>query len=350
MVPGKNVGIETIRGIAVILMVAGHVVGSTSENAMQVPDSSPWRFVFTGFEDIRMPLFTVVSGFLYAFRPVTTSLGLRGLVAAKIRRLLIPLAVVGTLLFWTKLITPGTNSKPQLADWWRPYLLGMDHLWFLQAIFLIFLVVGVLDLVGAMTTAKRWTIITMVAAAIYVLVDIPAVVEVFSISGTQRLLPFFLLGYGFRRYGFQDVRRAVVLVVAAIFVIAYSLRLATLFRGIELDTHSDRLLAVTVGGPAVALFFWARDRVANHFLAWIGGFSFGIYLLHYFAYSGARIGLRALGVDSDAVMFVVGVTCGVGLPILFQLVAGRNRWVRFLVLGEKLSATRADQERTALRP
>ena len=36
----KNFEIESLRGLAIILMVAGHVIGSDPERGMQVPETS----------------------------------------------------------------------------------------------------------------------------------------------------------------------------------------------------------------------------------------------------------------------------------------------------------------------
>ena len=44
----KDLSIDTLRGIAVIFMVAGHVVGAEADDGMQAPDDSPWRFIFWG--------------------------------------------------------------------------------------------------------------------------------------------------------------------------------------------------------------------------------------------------------------------------------------------------------------
>lgn len=37
---------------------------------MQVADRSAWRLFYLALKDIRMPLFTGISGFVYAMRPI----------------------------------------------------------------------------------------------------------------------------------------------------------------------------------------------------------------------------------------------------------------------------------------
>lgn len=331
----KDASVETLRGLAILLLVAGHVVGSDPANAMQVPDESPWRLIYTAFEDIRMPLFTVISGYLYGLRPARDGHSYRSVLRSKVRRLLVPMVVVSTLVFWLKLITPGTNQKPDVGDFWRPYFFWFDHLWFLQAIFLVFLVVGAASTLGFLEQRRSWALLTGAAFVLYVLVEIPDAWNVFSLSGALRLLPFFLVGYGLSHFGFATARRGWPTAFALLFAGAYAIRLIDLFHGDDLTGAPDRLLAVAIGVPAVCLLFWLRKVLQNHALAWIGGFAFGIYLLHWFAYSAARIGLRAVGIDDHWLIFTAGLVAGVGLPIVFQLVTRNVPAVRLLMFGER---------------
>src|SRR4051812_39054742 len=149
-------------------MVAGHVVGAEADDAMRVADDSAWRFIFWGLQDFRMPLFTVLSGFVYAYRPVRNWPGYGSLVTAKMRRLLVPLLTVGALVFAAKLLNPVSTSGVEPDDWWRVYAFGMDHLWFLEAIFLIFLVAGLLDAFGLLEKAVNWAPVAALSAALYI--------------------------------------------------------------------------------------------------------------------------------------------------------------------------------------
>ncbi len=100
-----------------------------------------------------MPLFTVISGFVYAMRPIRALHQMPGLLRAKTRRLLLPLLTVGTALFVLELSVPGTHLKLEPHDFWRVYTMPYEHLWFLQAIFLVFVVVGFVDALRAVVDA-----------------------------------------------------------------------------------------------------------------------------------------------------------------------------------------------------
>ncbi len=301
---------------------------------MQVSDSSPWRLVFTALQDVRMPLFTVISGYVYAARPVDDVHQLSSLSKAKVRRCLVPLVVVGTLLFWVKYFIPGTNTQSELQDFWRPYVYGVDHLWFLQSIFSIFLIVGVMSISGLLATKRSWLIVTSVAFVVFILVPVPESVNIFSLAGTERLLPFFLLGYGIREFGFGIVQGRSAALTAGVFLLAYLPRMANIQGVWDANGQIERALAIVVGVCVIVCLFSYRSKLANRTMAWIGTFSFGIYLLHFFAYSGVRISLQALNISNHSVIFVLGVGLGVGLPIVFQYVSRNQPRVRMLFLGE----------------
>ena len=65
----KNLQVETLRGFAIVPVVMGHVIGSASDGGMKVSEDSFLRYLYFTFEYLRMPLFTVISGWVYALRP-----------------------------------------------------------------------------------------------------------------------------------------------------------------------------------------------------------------------------------------------------------------------------------------
>ncbi len=331
----KNYEIESLRGLAIILMVAGHVIGSGPDRGMQAPVGSLWHFYFVALEDIRMPLFTVLSGFVYAYRPLPAMDRYGRMVKGKARRLIVPLLTVGTLLFLTQALLPGTNSKPPLGDFWRTYIWGIEHLWFVQAIFLIFLVVGVLDGVGVLGSRRNWWVIFGLASLAFVFVAAPPGWNIFSVNGAIRLLPFFLLGYALHRF---PPRRTLAALFAAliVFVAAFSIRMFQL-GGVLPDVvgTTDKALAFAIGLTACTSLMLGRRYIYLRPLAWLGPFAFGIYLLHVFGSAGMRMALGRIGIESPIMVFVACMVAAIGLPILFEVTLGRIHWISWAFLGQK---------------
>lgn len=332
--PGRrrDPDVESLRGLAIILMVAGHVIGSTAAVGLRVPDDSAWRWSYLLLEDVRMPLFTLVSGYVYALRRPRTSEEGTSVMRAKVRRVLVPMVFVGAVFVLVQSQVPGVNGEA--PSYLREMVQAQTYLWFLQAIFLIFAVVTVMDLTGALRTTGRWITTTGVAAVLFVLVEVPAELAYFSVNGATRLLPFFLVGYGLVRYPHVLTTR-VVGVSLAVALGAYAVTVGHHLGAIQLTDMPHRAVRVLVGvGSLLAL--WQVKRVLRaRWLIWLGGYSYAIYLWHVFGSAGSRIVAGRLGLEAHGALFPLGLLAGLLLPVALAWVLRRHRVPRLLFLGEK---------------
>lgn len=330
----RNLSIESLRGLAAILMAAGHVIGSDATRGMTVLDDSGWRLFYLMLEDVRMPLFAALSGFVYAYRPVDDGADYRRMAWGKVRRLLVPLVSVGTLFVAIQSAIPDVNAESS-GDYLRMYVFGAGHFWFLQAIFLVFLVVGVLDLFGALDRGRYWMLITTAAVLLAVFVRVPESVDVFSVGSAIHLLPFFLLGYGANRFVANPPKFRWILASAGTLAALYAVRLLDILGVIQIPVLALQADRILVGLAAVVLLLLVRDRIRLNSLAWLGQFAFAIYLLHVFGSAAARIALARAGIDDDGVVFVVCLLFALALPTAFEMTLGRVRWVSWAFLGQK---------------
>lgn len=324
--------IQSLRGIAVILMVAGHVIGNAPDRGIQVPDDSAWRFLYLALEDIRMPLFTVLSGFVYAYRPVKLPSDYQQLIRGKSRRLLLPLATVGTLFFLVQLTVPGTNSKPDPLEYWRIFFFSYEHLWFLQAIFLLFLTTGALDYFHVLDKRFHWAAVTALSGFCFIFAG--RGVDFFSISGAIRLLPFFLIGYGLNRHVASLSNRGILFLFGS-FIITFALKVAFLLAELKLGDFNSNFLSLVVGATATSLMVLARRKLHVSAMSWLGSFAYTIYLLHVFGSAGMRLLLSKFGVDSDGVIFLFSLLAALLLPVVFEKTFGRSALISQTFLGKK---------------
>lgn len=329
----RGAAIDTLRGVAVILMVAGHVIGGTAQEGLQVATESAWRHSYDLFADIRMPLFTALSGFVYGLRPLRSPRHFGHFVWRKQRRLLIPLLTVGTAFALVQALMPGTNTDTAVSDVWRVWVFGTAHFWFLQSIFIILVVLSFADAVGWLATARRVLHWAGTAAVLSVVVHIPQQWDIFSVGGAFRLAPFFLLGYLFSAHALE-VRRLggwLLGTTAALFVV----RCAEVFNFVHLAPLVDSSLGVLLGMAAVSALIAFRESLAWRPLALLGYFSFAIYLFHVFGTASTRIAMTRVGVESDAVVFATALSAGIALPILIAVVLGRSAWASWTFLGQR---------------
>jgi peptidoglycan/LPS O-acetylase OafA/YrhL len=325
----KDASIETLRGLAVLLMVLGHVIGNAADRGLRVEDDSAYRWVYYSFQDVRMPLFTVISGFVYAMRPVRLPSAGRFL-RGKARRLLLPLFTVATLQFALQHVAAGTNRVDQWADLWKVYVYGFDQFWFLQALAQIFLTIVILDGFGLMATELAW--LACLAAAGLASHYFPKS-DLFSFWGYLYLLPYFLLGCGLQRFPEFLCRRPVLLTIGLLLAGGLALQQAEWFGDLGIDLEQTGWLALCVGLTGTALLF--RFRQPMPWLATLGTYSFSIYLFHVFGTAGSRVVLSQLGLESRPALIVAGLAAGVCLPIAAELVLKQNRVLRTAFLGLK---------------
>jgi acyltransferase len=187
---------------------------------------------------------------------------------------------------------------------------------------------------GILTSRAGWSAATAIAAIVFIVVQVPSKANVFSVSGALLLLPIFLIGYGLRRHSILDLRGAPVVAAIVAFAAVYAIRLLTIFGVYRPDGYADRAIALAVGVVAVVLIYSGRNLLSARFLVWVGGFSFGIYLLHPLGAVAIRIVLEYFGVHLRWQLFIAGLVIGITAPILFQIAFRGSDLIKTFVLGE----------------
>ncbi|MBW3546385.1 MAG: acyltransferase [Bacteroidetes bacterium] len=193
----KNYHVQSLRGLAIILVVLGHIIGSDNSGGMKVSDDSIFRYLYYTLEYIRMPLFTVISGWVYANKPVISEHRFK-FIKGKLRRLIIPMFVISTILFLSRIMIPYANEAPRLEDLGYNLFFPYDLYWYLYSLFLIFLIISVLDTQPFFRTIKGWAL-SLIAAFGILFVEMQFLnhlPNLFSWMGAAYLLPFFLIGIG----------------------------------------------------------------------------------------------------------------------------------------------------------
>ena len=287
-----------------------------------------------------MPLFTAISGYVYALRPLNSGSDLPRFYHGKFKRIGIPLLTVSTLFFVLQMVVPNTNDKPQLSEIFSIYLFSYAHFWFLQSIFCIFVVIALLEKAGWLLTLRSYGLVFAVAlAASFAWERFP---NMFSLDRAIQLFPFFLLGLGLYRFSERLITRRNVMTMAVALAILTGIDQAYLFALVELDESDQAVVGTALGLAAISLLIARRFYFKP--LAWLGYFSFEIYLFHVFGTAGARIGLNKLQVHDLWLVFTVSMAMGLLLPVAFKVVLERISALHFLSVaffGAKTRVNRA---------
>lgn len=326
---GFSPSIETLRGVAVLLLVAYHVIGSSPTSGLMVGYPHPLRIFADAMADVRMPLFACIAGYVYGLRPLTL-VGYPTFVAGKFRRLVIPGGIACTLFAILSMIA-GKDTAPAPAEFWTIYVYPYAHYWFLQAILVIFALFGLFDA----ATGRRGHLVAFVLALGVFLVTPPLKPDynILSMNAVVYLLPFFLVGLILQREQSRVVAWWPLIMAASLLCV-----LATGWVALNhysangvLETDRRDLTSLAMGLGICTLAILALPRITA--LEWIGPYSLTIYLYHVFATALMYEILVACGAVALLPLFAIGLVVGIAVPVALHRIAARWALSRRYILG-----------------
>jgi surface polysaccharide O-acyltransferase-like enzyme len=320
-----NLPIETLRGLACLLLVLYHVIGADASLGLRVEDG-PVRWLNDGLAYLRMPLFTFLSGLVYGLRPFAGNS--RVFLVGKVRRLLVPMLFVGTLFALLQALIPGTNST--VGPWYLLHIRPVAHFWFVESLFWVFLVIWALERWNLLREVNGYLLALTLACALYLTVR---GWFWFGIEGAIYLMPYFLFGLAFSRFPLKHYLanpwvRWGLLALATV---------AVIWMGMPVSNPDRRTVAMLAVGMSLCMLSLSLARVVP-WLAAIGRHSYAIYLFHVFFTAAVRITLNLVHIKFMPLDILMGLLIGLAGPILIDRVASRFKWPALLLLGKKLKA------------
>nr|NQU90023.1 acyltransferase [Bacteroidota bacterium] len=329
----KDLSVETLRGLAIILVVVGHVIGSASDGGMKVDDDSFLRHFYFTFKYLRMPLFTVISGWVYALRPARLD-NLQSFTLKKVRRILLPMIFVGGAYYIIQNLVPGTNMSHDLASIWKILIFPYTLYWYLPALFWVFVIVSILDAYKLLERFNQWLLIFILTLALLLFrnIIIPESVEnYFAFKMAIYLLPFFIIGIGIKRFNNVFSNKYFIWITGIILVIGLAVQQMAWYNIVHADILKKGGLGLLIGVAGVIVFF--RSKLQIKWLVWLGSYAYTIYLFHAFGTAGGRILLKTVGIHNDVPVFFVSLLVGLFIPVVIEFVLDRFKLTRMLFLG-----------------
>ncbi|MGC6431537.1 MAG: acyltransferase family protein [Jejuia sp.] len=331
----KDKTIESLRGIAILLVVVGHVIGSASDGGMKVQEDSLLRYIYhTLVDPIQMPMFTILAGWVYSLRPIKCGF-LKSVITKKIYRLLVPMLAVGSFYFIIQYFTPNTNHKWNLSEIWKLLIFPYTTFWYLYALFLVFIVVAFLDISRKMETINSWLCVFCISIIVLLLRDsvIPTdTLNYFSYKGALYLLPSFLLGLGLNRFEElleYDKTTSINVILLLICVVIQQL---SWFDAIDFAVRKDTIIGLLIGFTFTILLL--KSKLQTIWLVWLGGLSYTIYLFHGFGTAAGRIISLKFDISNTSIIFIISLATGIVFPIFVDRIFEKFKITRILFLGK----------------
>jgi len=318
----RKISIDTLRGIACILLVSFHA--AVIMIWPRLPETHALSWVNGLFGVLRMPLFAFLSGLVYAQRPYAGDAA--RFMGGKARRLLLPMLIVGTVFAVAEASILGAHY-----DWTLLHIIPVAQFWFLESMFLLFGLIVLLEGSGMLRDGWHFLLTLVGAALLYLTSILP---DHLGLQGVAFLLPFFLLGVGCHRFSALLARPEPPLAAAVVMISMYAYFLA---RGHAMpDRHT--VAALVMGASGCTLLLWAN--IKSRALAWIGRHSFAIFLFHIAAVEVARLSLKLAGVTDPWVLYAVCFPAGLFVPVALAAILRRAPLGHY-VLGERPAAPAA---------
>ncbi|WP_166784284.1 acyltransferase family protein [Cryobacterium gelidum] len=341
VIHGRSVWVDNVRGLAILLVVVGHVIQFGSHGNFDF--FSNWTFV--GIYAFHMPLFAAVSGYL-ACRTFERR-GKTSILKDRVRSLVVPF-LAWTALFGTavaivtkKWTTAGEAAGGFLAQ----FLFPASTLWFLIFLFFSFVIAA------AALYAERWIGILSLPISVLFVFVIP-LNDALSIGQLRWLYPFFLAGLLANRYKRWLGRHESVIVCVST-VIFFAALLWFWQRDYSVYLSGGRLIGedlvesimiwtyrFVLGGTGViaatGVVRFVSKRVPMRLLQALGRASLGIYCLQtYFMVLLAH--LPAPDSRSYFLLYVPLVACSVLVCTYLgtHYVLERHRVLRIFLLGAR---------------
>lgn len=332
--------LDAIRGIAIVLVVFGHVWRGldssgliASETAFQSLDRAIYLF--------HMPVFFILSGLLFE-RTVKRN-GVSGSFLRRIETVLYPLIlwsyVTAAFLY---LAGSFTNRKLPLADLLTYPFPPKDIFWFLAALFIAQTLASIFVRHGS-----KWLYLVC-----FVLFSLPNFLfdlsdETLWIRKTIENGPIIFLGMALADVALNRLHFA----LAGLFVFLAAQSIQFVAPDVPQGIHYILYCAAALGFVCACswLFSSAAGRFTRPFSA-LGRASMTIYVTHVMVMAAIRIVLLKLGVRDIGVHLLLGVSLGVVLPYLFFVVCERLGVMRILGLGRERARPALQQQEIGQQP
>ena len=310
--PTRQVWVDHARGIGIVLVVLGHVLGGLHKPGL-FPNETLLHWIVYTLYTFHMPMFFLLAG-LNARHSLRR--GASSFLAGKVTTIAYPYVLWSLIQGSVIMMLAGAVNTPITAGdlaaiWYRP----IGQFWFLYALMIC-------HVVASIVTRQA----VMIGLAISGFVIFSWLHDPPDLALTLHHFAFYVIG----RYAPDVVIRSPVRPLAgwlAWIGLVAAFAAAVAIDGSQFGLHPNSVTALpatVLGVSAVILLSKLLDPRWHRWLAAIGTTSMTIYILHILAGSGMRIVMLKLHVPPwPWVYLIAGTAAGVLLPMLAHVTLRR---------------------------
>ena len=281
----RNVSIDAIKGLAILLVMLGHVF---VHNRMEDP------YVYDFIKAVQMPLFIITSGYLCGQGRVISNIKEYGMVLKK-------RAVAYMVPFFAWLTAMHLDN---LAEAYKIIFVQLDYgLWFLAVLFILNFMVYTAQLAGGKLRERSQLMSESVFWGVYGIMCLILVAQILTGNSflspylTIIYVPFYMLGYvggnygkrflcwGTKESGKLDCKNNRFVQIIAVLAIMTFLYLVVARDLNSMETKLDTLIQMIASVLGCAGIIYGicqlNDGKLKNIFAKIGGYTLELYVIHY---------------------------------------------------------------------
>ncbi len=317
----RIISISYLRVLAMLMVVALHSLNYYGNWGFKDIVVEPYLDLSSFLNDIAIPLFMCISGYLFAKTVFGKKCDFKSFVKSKFNRLIVPYLIWGIVQM---LLIPERYNLKQL-------LFGVSHLWFLLTLFLIFLIMFILQNYWKNVTVKQNLLIILLLFLLYPLSKYSH--NFLRIASVVKYLPFFIMGIMvFKNQIIKNVNLKKA-ILAVLFICMFLIKF--LYNDALGDTLSFELCQIISLMFVYLLFDLCIDSNLPNFkgVIFLDKLSMGIYIIHHIIiiyglqYSCIKDFLSEYWRIGPLIIFTVSFILSVVITILIK----SNRFTRIIL-------------------
>lgn len=310
--------ISFLSVFAMVLVVIGH-----SDITLDFRDLWIYKWIYT----FHMPLFFLISGFLYAYtnpKDKLEKINSWQFIGKKVKRLLLPFVFINSIIFITKALAVNEEQMQHPISFDFPsYINSMlfhpiGFMWFLPALFVIFVL---------FISLKRYVYNRYFPVGVIVLFTISFVfpeVNFFKISSAVYFSGYFALGIVYCQYK-EYVDRFLLKYRYVILLASFALSALLL---------DSQLVAALVGIVFSVVLSLIVEGLCGKRIMQLSGYTYTVFLLSYFPQMFVRGPVaHAFPAVNQYFLSAVSALLGFFIPVMIGIIATkmktRNRLMKF---------------------
>lgn len=324
--------LDSLKGFAIFLVVVGHVVlgyiraGTFPEHQWSLQLTHDLIYSF------HMPLFFLISGFLYKLTWSKKNTGILINIANKFLNL-IPMYLLFSVVFWISKYYASLYGNIQMSDFFtftdlmHIYISPLSYLWFLYVLIWLFVFVPILE--------SLFKPLLIFISFLMLYLFLPPVEGIFKVINSIIYGGvYFTLGSVIYMH-YERIKNYIsnnLLMVGFISILIASIS----FPYITEHTVFKFVCALGASSFLAILFFKLKDRTWVTFWNICGRYSLGIYILHLYFSGPLRTIFKNLSIDNIMVVIILSCIISTIVPIFIVMFFDKFKMTSWVFGNSKL--------------